>query len=103
MRGIIPQNPLLEILDKQQEERKAPAEYHYIGSVRRVKGHTLFSYNTDTKALKRADMQREVSVGIEGKPKYNTKTLREKNCVYIQALNLENARKKLIKLGIIND
>jgi len=99
MTQIVPQNPFLVKLDKQQEERKAPAEYHYVGSTKRVKGHTLFAYNTISKAIKPADIQREVSINIDGSPFYSTKTLQEKDCIYVQALNAENAKKKLRKMG----
>ena len=99
MTHIVPQNPFLVKFNKQQEERKAPTEYHFVGSTKKVKGHTLFTYNTISKVLKPADVQREVSIDIEGNPIYSTKTLQEKDCIYIQALNAENAKKKLIKMG----
>ncbi len=32
----------------QHEERQTPAEYHLVNSTKKVKGHTLFSYNEKT-------------------------------------------------------
>lgn len=94
---IVPDIPSLGMPSKQQEERKAPAEFHFVGSVRRVRGHTLFSFNWKTGEWKQAPLQREAKVGIDGKPVFKTTVAREPNCVYIQALNLENAKKRLYR------
>lgn len=81
-----------------QEERTAPVEYHFVGSQRKVPGHILFSYNTKTGELKQANIEREVSVDINLEPQFKTSVTREKDCIYIQALNEKNARKKLRKI-----
>lgn len=92
---IVPDIPALEKPQtKQHEERKAPAEFHLIGQLKKTKGHTLFSYNTKTGEWKVAPVIREVLVGVDGKPVYNTKIVIEKDCIYYQALNLKNAIKK---------
>lgn len=94
-------NDLLEPFvrnNKQQEERQAPTEFHYVGSQKRTKGHILFSYNTKTGELKRAPVKHEAEIGIDGEPIYKTVAVQEKDCIYIQALNLENAKKRLKKL-----
>ena len=92
---IVPDIPSLGIPSTQQEERKAPAEFRFVGSVRRVRGHTIFSFNWKTGEWKQAPLQREAKVGMDGKPVFKTIVAREPNCVYIQALNLENAKKRL--------
>lgn len=98
--NIVPANPLAEKIDKQQEERKAPAEYRYIGSARRVKGHELFSYNTKTGELKRAGLKREVQLTLPGKlPVVRTRATMEPDCICVQALNLANAKKRIRKMG----
>ena len=96
---IVNDIPSLTNPNKQQEERKAPAEFHYIGSVNRVRGHTLFSFNVKTGEWKPAPLRREAKVGIDGKPIFKTIVAREPDCVYIQALNLENAKKRLFRQG----
>jgi hypothetical protein len=92
---IVPDLPRLAQGNKQQEERKAPAEFHLVASVKRVKGHILFSYNTKTGKWKQAPIKREVTLDMDGNPICNTSVAKEKDCVYIQALNLKNAKKKL--------
>ena len=92
---IVPDIPLLEKTNKQQEERKAPAEFHFVGAENRVRGHILFSYNTKTGEWKQAPLRREAQVGIDGKPVFKTIVAKEPDCIYIQALNLKNAMKRL--------
>lgn len=82
----------------QREERKAPAEYHLIGNQRRIPGHTLFAYNQRTQEWKVADLRREVEVDVNGKPVYKNAVSIEPHTIYVQALNLENAKKKYIKM-----
>lgn len=100
MRGIVPEiTPFADKSNKQQEERQVPNEYHYVGSMRRTKGHILFAYNTKTKEWSRADIKREVAVGIDGKPIFKTSVSVHEDIIYIQALNISNAKKKLLKLS----
>lgn len=94
---IVPDIPFLVKPNKQQEERKAPAEFHFVGAENRVRGHILFSYNTKTGEWKQAPLRREAQVGIDGKPVFKTIVAKEPDCVYIQALNLANAKKRLAR------
>lgn len=80
-----------------QAEAKKKQEFKYIGSQRRIKGLTLFSYNTVTKELKPASIKSDVSIGLDGSVVYSNKAQIEKDCVYFQALNIKNARKKIQK------
>ena len=66
-----------------------------------VKGHTLFCFNEVTKKLKVAPMKQECMLGFDGSVIYKNNVVVEKDCVYVQALNEKNARKKLIKMGYI--
>lgn len=84
-----------EQVDKQQKE------YHLIGRQRKVSGHTLFEFNRKTKEIRTADISREVIVGMDGNPIYKTKTDVNQDCFYLQALNVKNAKKKLVKLGLL--
>ena len=84
-----------EQVDKQQKE------YYLIGQQRKVSGHTLFEFNRKTKEIRPADISREVVVGMDGNPIYKTRTDVRQDCFYIQALNVKNAKKKLVKLGLL--
>ena len=44
-------------------------------------------------------MNQEILMGLDGSVIYKIKVTVEKDCVYVQALNEKNARKKLIKMG----
>lgn len=94
---IVQDIPSLVKSNKQQEERKAPAEFHFVGAENRVRGHILFSYNTKTGEWKQASLRREARVGIDGKPVFKTIVAKEPDCVYVQALNLANAKKRLAR------
>lgn len=85
--------------NRQQEERQAPSELKFVGATKRVRGHILFSYNEKTGEWKRAEMKRNVEIGIDGLPVYKSEVTKEPNCIYIQALNLNNAKKKLRKIS----
>lgn len=78
---------------------KKDHEYHLIGQTKKVKGHTLFSFNTITKQIKVAPMVRKVYFGFNGNMIHKTEVMVEKDCIYLQALNEKNAKKKLLKMG----
>ena len=82
-----------------EQVQKKKNEFHLIGQERRIKGHTLFCFNEVTKKIKVAPMNQECMLGMDGSVIYKNKVTVEKDCVYVQALNEKNARKKLIKMG----
>ena len=90
-------------LSKEQIEylQKQKAEYKLKNKVRCVPGHTLFSFNQKTKEIKRAEIVKEVSVGLNMKPVTTAKTVIEPDCYYEQALNEKNFRKRLKRIGLI--
>lgn len=95
---IVPDIPhLAKEQNKQQEERKAPTEYHFVGSEKKVRGHIVFSFNKKTGEWKQAQVRREVAIDIDGNPVFKTIVAKEPDCIYVQALNLANAKKKLNK------
>jgi hypothetical protein len=49
--------------------------------------------------IKVAPMNQEIEMGLDGSVIYKNSVTVEKDCVYVQALNEKNARKKLIKMG----
>ena len=84
-----------------EQVQKKKNEFHLIGQERRIKGHTLFCFNEVTKKIKVAPMNQEYMLGLDGSVIYKNKVTVEKDCVYVQTLNEKNARKKLIKMGIL--
>lgn len=58
-----------------------------IGKVKLDNGHCLFCYNPETRTLERVML-------IMGEPHY-----KKKGWVYLYALNIKNADKKLTKMG----
>lgn len=78
---------------------KKKNEFHLIGSQRKIKGHTLFAFNTVTKEIKVAPMERKIFLGFNGNVTYKNEITVEKACIYLQALNEKNARKRLVRLG----
>lgn len=82
-----------------EAEAKQQKEYHYIGSVLRRKGLTLYEFNTETKELKKADVQRKVNVDFAtGETVYKSEVTYRQGCIYVQALNEKNARKRILKM-----
>ena len=102
MNGILPKLTAQNNSRVAQEQvDKKHKEYHLIGKQRKVRGHTLFEFNRKTKEIRPADISKEVVVGMDGNPIYKTRTYVHQDCFYIQALNVRNAKKKLVKLGIV--
>lgn len=87
----------IEVLSEQERSSK------YIGSMKVVPGHTMFSFNRDTKEIKKADYVDKVAIGFNGKA-ITTKELTIKaNCYYEQALNRKNFIRKLKKYGLLEE
>ena len=94
---------------KTAQEAKAPVEqvakkqqeYHLIGKQRKVRGHILFEFNKKTKEIKQAALSRKVILGFNSDPLYEIRVDIHQDCFYVQALNKQNAEKKLKKLGLL--
>ncbi len=89
------QDSAIEI--REDEEQKKTIKH--LGRVRHVRGLTLFEFNRETKELIPAKFH-TASVMISGTndSAERTEVLRvniKKNCFYLQALNLKNAKRKL--------
>ena len=83
------------VWDKREQSRieaqiKKQQELKLIGSMKKVPGHTLFSFN-----YKPADVIRECAMGFDGFPVYKERIVVEKDCYYEQALNVKNFVKRL--------
>ena len=84
-------------IPKQEIQAKINKELKYLGSILHRPGHTLFELNLNTGVIKRAIIERRVSVGMDGKPAYQNKVQVNKECYYLEALNIKNAKKKFLK------
>ena len=85
----------IEYLAKKQHE------YKHVGNVKKVPGHTLFSFNILTKEIKPAKFENEVSIGLKRIPVFKTKCVIEPDCFYEQALNEKNFIKRLKRYGLL--
>lgn len=92
------------LVEKTAIEQVAPKkqEYHLIGRQRRVAGHTLFEFNKITKDIRKAEIKSNAYTSFAtGKVIVEQKVQVKPNCIYIQALNVINAKKKIKKLYLI--
>lgn len=85
----------LEYLQKQKQE------FRFVGKIKRVAGHTLFSFNIKTKEIKPARFENEVAIGLDGEVIRKAKCVIEADCIYDQALNKKNFIKRLRRAGLI--
>lgn len=87
-------SPVEQVAKKQQE-------YHLIGKQRKVRGHILFEFNKKTKEIKQAAVTRRALWGYNGSVKFETRVDIHQDYFYVQALNKQNAEKKLRKIGLL--
>lgn len=86
-------------IEQKQQKR---VEYHLVKQERRIRGLTLFSYNTITHEIKAAEIIHCKDVDfVTRKPVHQPKLMIEPNCVYRQALNKKNFVRKLKMEGIM--
>lgn len=52
-----------------------------------------------TKEVKVAPMERKMFFGFNGNVTYKNEITIEKDCIYLQALNEKNVRKRLLRMG----
>lgn len=82
-------------------QQKQKQEFKFVGKIKKNAGHTLFSYNVETKEIKPAPIKRTVLLTFENEVCYKEEVSVEKSCIYLQALNERNFVKKLKKMGYI--
>ena len=92
-------------LDKNQivNEQLKKYEIKLIGSQRMIPGLTLWEFNVKDKTIKKAHsknaaVQYNEQLGVRD---VRYQVMLNQDCVYIQALNVQNAMKKLYKLGLL--
>lgn len=79
-------------------------EYKKVGSIILKPGMTLYAFDFETKILEPVKIDRkETMVGFDGKPVKNARAIYNPNAIYIQALNMKNAERKVMKFLIKNN
>ena len=87
---------------RMEQVAKKQKEYKLIGRRRKIPGHTLFEFNVMTKELRHAMVKHDVIFDTKsGKPIYKNKAEVHEGCLYVQALNKQNAEKKLKRIGAL--
>lgn len=75
-------------------------EYHLVGNMRKKVGHTLFSFNKVTGEIKVAKIVKcQVYDYMKQGPAFNDRVDKEKDCIYLYALNKKNCIKHLRRMG----
>ncbi len=88
---------------KTDHEIVAPAklEYKKVGSIILKPGMTLYAFSFETGILKPVKINRkETMIGFDGNPIKNARAEYDPNALYIQALNMKNAERKVMKFLI---
>lgn len=93
----------LETPNKQKPETelsvqmKQQKEFKLIGSQKYHNGHKCWEYNTETKEIKEAEYERtDIEWNKVGELKHRSKrVIVKENCIYVTALNKQNALKKI--------
>ncbi len=73
------------------EQRK---EFGRIGAQRRLPGLTLYEYDLTTGEIREADVETEATLRLDGPVGRTGRVDAKELCLYVQALNIENARRK---------
>lgn len=73
------------------EQRK---EFGRIGAQRRIPGLTLFEYDLTTGEIREASVETEATLRMNGPIGRSGRVDAKQLCLYVQALNIENARRK---------
>lgn len=75
-------------------------EYNLVGNMRKREGHTLFSFNKVTREIKVAKIVKcKVYDYMRQGPAFNDRVDKEKDCIYLYALNKKNCIKHLRLMG----
>lgn len=88
-------DPVVQVSQKEEEKTEK-----MVGQLKPHRGHTIFEYNKETGSLIKATFD-DVVFDITKEKQQKRITINE-NCVYISALNLKNAAKKIAKYYGVN-
>lgn len=73
------------------EQRK---EFGRLGAVRRLPGLTLYEYDLTTGEIREAAVETEATLRLDGPVGRTGRVDAKELCLYVQALNIGNARRK---------
>jgi len=80
-----------------QKEKK---EKQFLGQLKPQKGHSVFSFNHETAKTEKIVFEPDTTLHLNGDLKKKNKSIIiDPNCFYLTALNIQNAKRKLRKLG----
>lgn len=88
----IVKTPVVQEIKKRQKH-----EYKHEGSIRLIRGLTLWEYDYMEKTLKKVELDKKVALGLDKKAKSSIQAQYNPKAMYIQALNRKVAIKKLNK------
>ena len=86
---------------RKEAQIKDQKELKFLGSTRKIQGHTLFCINVKTGEIKPANMYNKCACIPNGdtlESVHKSIVQVEKDCIYLQSLNLKNAKKKFEKI-----
>lgn len=92
---------LLPDKDKTEFVKQVQQEYKYIGSIKYRLGLTLWQFNTETEELKSIKVTVKEQLVWTSKGNCTKKTrnvIYEDKCIYMWALNRNNAEKKILRV-----
>lgn len=69
-------------------------QFGRIGAQRRLPGLTLYEYDLTTGEIREADVETEATLRLDGPVGRTGRVDAKELCLYVQALNIENARRK---------
>ena len=78
--------------------KEIPRELKYAGSMRLKRGLKLFFLNLQTFEVKESTAKPEAILDSKGKATLHMKVVHQPNVIYIPALNLQNAKRKAVKI-----
>lgn len=95
MGKIVPELTRTAAQELVAEQRK---EFRLIGSQKRIPGLILFEYDLTTGNLQRASMKKEIEINLDGTVGAKSRVDSRDMCLYIQAINEQNAIRKVKQL-----
>ena len=95
MKSIVPElsrENMQELVDEQRRE------FRLIGSQKRIPGLILFEYDLTTGQLQRLPPKKEIQLNLDGSTGFKSRVDSRDMCLYIQAINEQNAMRKVQQL-----
>lgn len=87
-----------KIKDATHQEAKQQKEFKLVGSIKAVPGLKLWQYNLRSHELSLVEITKKAQVNYDSSVNKNARVQYNPDCVYLQALNEKNAKKKVNKM-----